>query len=127
MKLYVNCKNCRAKIRVKSLASDRAELVREKGGEFMLQCNGCSNENRYHTNDVMARESKSIAVIALVIFFFGTGAIAYLLRNHLFMLHNPYNILAIGGVLLIPSIVFMLLTKQERDNTRRFNRYWPTY
>ena len=124
MKLIVNCKNCRNKIKLRNSASDRAELAREKGSEFKVNCTECSKENNYHVNDVKAIEGKLIAIISLGIFVFGTGIIGYLLRDYLFVSMNPYNVLAFGGLLLTPSAVYFILTKQERDNVRRFNRYW---
>lgn len=124
MKLIVNCKECRHKIKLKNSVNDRAELARKLGDEFNLKCEGCLREDKYHVNDVKARENKLIAAIAFGIFVFGTGIIGYLLRDYLFMPNNPYNALAIGGLLLIPSAVYMIMTKQERDNARWFNRYW---
>jgi hypothetical protein len=124
MKLIINCKECRNKIKLKDSVNDRAELARKLGDEFNLRCEDCSKENKYHVNDVKAEESKLIVAIGLGVFVFGTGVIGYLLREYLFMSNNPYNVLSIGGLFLVPSVVYMILTKQERDNARRFNRYW---
>ncbi|MEM9848461.1 MAG: hypothetical protein AAF847_11265 [Bacteroidota bacterium] len=124
MKLIVNCKDCRNKIKLKKSVNDRVELARAIGDEFKLKCEECLKENKYHVNDVKAKESKLIAVFAFVIFIFGTGIIVYLLRDYLLMPNNPYNVLAIGGVILIPLFIYMILTKQDRDNARRFNQYW---
>lgn len=124
MKLLINCKNCRNKIKLKNSVNDRAELARAKGNEFELKCKDCSREYRYHVNDVKAKESKLIALIAFMVFIFGTGIIGYLLSDYLFMPNNAYHFLAMGGLLLVPSIIYMGITKQERDNARRFNSYW---
>ena len=124
MKLILNCKNCRSEIELKYPVNDRAELARERGDKFSLKCAECSKENKYNVNEVKAKESKLIAMIAFGILVFGTGIIGYLLKDYLFMPNNPYNVLAIGGMLLIPSAVYMIMTKQERDNARRFNQYW---
>lgn len=124
MKLIVNCKDCRNKIELKKSVNDRVQLAIEMGNEFKIKCDKCSKESNYQVNDVKAKESKLIALIAFCIFFFGTGIIGYLLKDYLFRPNNPYNVLAIGGLLLIPSIVYMIMTKQERENTRRFNSYW---
>ena len=123
MNLIVNCKECRNKIMLKSSVNDRAELSREIGNEFNLRCEECLREKEYHVNDVKAKESKLIALIALAIFVFGTGIIGYLLRDYFFMSNNPYYVRAIGGSLIFPFLVYMIFTKQERDNVKRFNRY----
>lgn len=124
MKLIVKCKNCRNKIKLKNSVNDRIELAREIGIEFKIECEECLKEEKYHVNDVKARGSKLIALIAFGIFIFGTGIIGYILRDYLFMTNNPYNVLSIGGLLMVPYVVYMILTKQERDSARRFNGYW---
>ena len=124
MKLIVNCKECRNKIMLKSSVNDRAELSREIGNEFNLRCEECLREKKYHVNDVKAKESKLIALVALGIFVFGTGFIGYLLRDYFFRSNNPYYVRAVIGVLIVPFWVYMIFTKQERDNASRFNRYW---
>ena len=106
------------------VGTSHLQSLRQLGNEFKLKCEECQKEDNYHVNDVKAKESKLIALIAFGIFIFGTGIIGYLLRDYLFMPNNPYNVLAIGGLLLIPSAVYMIMTKQERDNARRFNQYW---
>ena len=108
---------------LKSSVNDRAELSREIGNEFNLRCEECLREKKYHVNDVKAKESKLIALIALAIFVFGTGIIVYLLRDYFFMSNNPYYVRAIGGSLIFPFLVYMIFTKQERGNVNRFNRY----
>ena len=123
MKLIVNCKECRNKIKLKSSVNDRAELSREIGNEFNLRCEECAREKKYHVNDVKAKESKWIDLIALGIFVFGTVIIGYLLRGYFFMSNNPYYVRAVGGSLIFPSLVYMILKKIERDNANRFNRY----
>ena len=124
MNLIAHCKNCRNEISVKESVSDRAELAREKGSQFVLKCDECLKNHKYHVNDIKAKTRKSIALIAFLILLFGTALIGYTLRDYLLMPNNAYNVMAIAGMLLIPSIVYGLLTKQETDNNRRFNQYW---
>jgi hypothetical protein len=123
MKLIVDCKNCRKQIRLKNTVNDRGELSRKIGKEFSISCKECLKESNYQVNDIRAKESKFIALSSLIIFTLGTGIIAYLLGEYLFIPNNPYNVLVIGGLLLIPSIVYMIMRKQEMDNVRRFNGY----
>lgn len=123
MKLIVNCKHCRKEIRVRKSVSDRGELAREKGDQFTLKCGKCSRKESYHVNEVRAQESKSIALIALLVFVFGTAIIGYELKAYLFMPNNPYGAISVGGMLLIPIVVYGLLIKQERDQVTLFNSY----
>lgn len=109
--------------RIKKSVPDRAELRNLIGDSVQFVCPKCSHKEISSINDVKAKESSVIAIAAFLIMVFGTGLIGYLLKDYLFRPNNPYNILAIGGLLLIPSIIFMILNKQERDNVRRFNQY----
>ena len=123
MKLLVNCKDCQAGIKLKYPVLDRAELARTMGDTIRLSCPQCGSKRTYGVNGVVARESKSISVLALALLLLGTGLIAYLLLSFLFVSSNPYFALLVGGLILVPSIVYVLLKKQERERVSRFNRY----
>ncbi len=123
MRLIVNCKHCRKEIRVRKSATDRGALAREEGDQIVLDCGTCSRKDSYHVNEVRAQESKIIAVVALLVFVFGTAIIMYELKAYFFLPNNPYNAISIGGILLIPVVVYGLLMKQERDRVSLFNSY----
>lgn len=123
MKLITKCKHCKKIINLKFSANDRAELARDKGESFIVECTICAFRKLYHVNDIQAKESKWINVFALVILAIGMPIIFFLLKDYLLRPNNPYNVLAIAGLILIPSIVHGLLLKQDRENVMRFNRY----
>ncbi len=118
-----NCIHCTYEIEVNEFVNDRAELAKEKGDSIELICENCKSKNSYHVNKIRAKESKVVSIVAFCVFLSGTGLIAFLLKDYLFLPNNPYNVLAFGGVLLIPSMVFMVLNKHEGGNVKRFNQY----
>lgn len=123
MLLSVLCKNCKKEVRFKKKAGDRVKLEQLEGKELQHECHHCTTSHKYLINEIWANESKTIAIIAFLIFFLGTGLMVYFLKDYLLLPNNPYNILAVAEVLLIPSFVYVLLMNQERDRVRRFNMH----
>jgi hypothetical protein len=120
MQLKTNCKNCQSEIRIKKSVNDRLELALEIGEISILKCEQCLEKRKYHVNEIIVKESKSILLFALFIFIFGTGSLFYFFQNHLI---SPNSLIAFGGLLIIPSLIYAILTKQEEENVRRFNQY----
>jgi len=120
MKLTLICSSCKHKNQVKKSVNDRSELARKLGKDFQIQCQACAISNSYHINEVIAEQSRWIAISAFIIFFFGTGIVFFLLKDYLLISSNT---LTLGGIIAIPSIVYAIIVKQERDNVSRFNSY----
>lgn len=118
MKLILNCKKCRNQIKLTHSVNDRGELARETGDDFKRKCPECSAIRSYHVNEVIAQESRLIAVIAFMILLLGTAVIFFYLKDFLLRPNNPYNVLLIAGLLLIPSLIYMVLKKQELKNVK---------
>lgn len=113
MKLVAICKNCRSEIRVIPITNDRAELARKKGDSFQLRCNECEKKYYYHVNKVKAKKSKWLALSALIILTVGTVVVGYLL----------FNISRFSRLIVIPSIVYFIINRQETNNIEQFNSY----
>ncbi len=124
MKLFIFCSNCRNKIKLKYYVNDRAELLKKLGVRISLVCKECSLSKNYHVNDVKATESKLTLLFATMILFFGTGIVGYLVKDFIFGASVSYAIYVILGMILVPSIIYIMIKKQERDSIRRFNEYW---
>jgi len=124
MILLIKCNYCYKQIKVKKSATDRAQLERILGNSAVrISCPNCLHEELRSINEVKAKESKFISAVAFLFFLCGTGAIALFLKDYLMAPNSPYNAFSIAGMLLIPSIVYVLLHKQEMENVKRFNRY----
>lgn len=123
MKLIANCKHCQKEIKVKSRANDRVELVQEIGEAFILNCKHCLRKESYQINEVKARESKSIKIMALLVFLIGTGFLLVFFRDYYLMSTHPKFLFYVCTVLTVPAVFYGFLTKQEREDVRNFNRY----
>lgn len=123
MILQVKCHHCSQKAIVRESVTDRVEMIKKTGMTFPLTCNNCSKMDIYNVNEVNAKEGRMMTAIASGIFIIGTPLIGYLLRDYLFLSNNPYNTLSIAGLLLVPSMIYVLLSRQEREKARRFNKH----
>lgn len=107
MELITFCKACRKSIKVKSRATSRAKLEREKGREFLVNCTHCGKNNPKHVNDIRARENKVVMMSA--------GALGILLALILLFIFGAIGTL----VITIPIFIW----KQQTEAVGRFNRY----
>ena len=124
MKLYTSCKHCNAEIPVKASVSDRGEFARRKGDWILLQCEECLRKNRYHANEIKAKESQWLAVIASGILFMGTAFLGSLFLPYTLSADGIAVVIMALKLMIFPSIVYVLLLRQERANVSRFNSYW---
>ena len=81
------------------------------------------NSNTYHVNEVTAIESNFIAFILLCLFIVKTLVLFFYLKDYFSSIRSPHNVLKVGGVLVIPYVVYKLFMHQERGNVDRFNKY----
>lgn len=122
MKVYGKCTKCRSEIFLRTFEQTRLDLARNKGNLIKIICKNCGNDNQIHVNDLKARESKIALIIALIIFLIGTPTAFFLTSEAIARTTNHYYIYYIGGVLLVPSIIYILVEKQERLRVNAFNR-----
>lgn len=124
MVLFTWCGRCRDEIKLKKTFTDRGEMRRAYGEHLTLICPHCAAKNSYHVNRIRAQERKTILLPACLVAALGTGSVVYLLKDYLLRPNNPYNILAVAGVLLIPMAIFIALRRQEREKVHLFNTYY---
>ena len=118
MKLYTRCKSCKGEISFLSSVNDRGELEMEKGKEFPMTCPHCLKKLKYHVNDFTAERSITHKLF-LILIFIGL-AIGIVLSEVVFL---QYRVIFIGGGLLLPSIVYLLINKQQQAKLNSFNRF----
>ena len=107
MTLYTYCKSCKSQIIIKSSAESRAELEREKGNEFNVNCQNCGSLEKKHVNDVKAKPNKIIILIGISIGIFVTIA-----------LWTYY-----GAISTISGIIPVLFWKEQMKSSKIFNSY----
>ena len=122
MKLLLRCHHCRQDTKVKSSAHNRYELADKKGDLFDIQCAHCQKESRYNVNEVSATKSNYIGVLALSIFVLGTLGILYFLKDYVGLIYGPKSAFVLAYVATIPSVIYVILNRQERGKVNNFNR-----
>lgn len=122
MKIYGKCKNCQKEIDFSSNSNTRVELAMNEGETIKLNCKNCGENNTFTVDDFYAKESKLAKIIAGIIFLIGTPFILFLTYPILSESKNHYIIYIIGGLILIPVIVYGIIKKQERTRINSFNR-----
>ena len=78
--LYTSCNSCQEDIRVRSWASTRPELAKEKDDEFMINCDKCGISIKTHVNDVRAKGSRVILIGGIIISIIVTAVPFHLFR-----------------------------------------------
>lgn len=121
--LTVACKSCRQIIRFNVLwVSDRVELAKKKGETIEIECK-CGHSGSYHVDDITAGNNRFISILSSVIFLIGTPMVVYLIWKTIGRINHPYAITALLGGSLIPFLIYLALTKSQRDKQKTFNRY----
>ena len=107
MILFTNCKNCKHEIRIRSFASTRSDLEREKDEVLTLNCPNCGTNQQSHVNDVRARPNKVILIASAVL--------GVLIAAILWFMLGAVGTITIG----IP----LLVVAQQRNAVHTFNSY----
>lgn len=94
----------------------------QEGKSSTFICKHCGKRNVVDNFDYYAKESKIISLIAFLILIIGTPAIFFYFKDYILSSKNSYNALTMASMLIIPSIVFVLLKKEENNRIKTFNR-----
>ncbi|GAA5039323.1 hypothetical protein GCM10011506_38390 [Marivirga lumbricoides] len=121
MNLQAKCKNCNSFIYFRAPVSDRFELARKRGDKLNLKCNTCNADKVYNLNDVKAIESKLMAILALLLFIFGTIGLFIFIWPYFFQTGNIYVITGLISLLTIPFLIYQSITSGDAERIRYFN------
>lgn len=125
MRLITICKKCKKEIAVRSCASDRGELAREKGKVFVLKCKHCQHEHVYNINEVKATVSHLLNLTLLLVAISISSFIGiYLFQNY--WGKSIYLTYAIPVAIAIPLIIYSTFINSQNKKLRIFNS-WRTY
>lgn len=123
MTLTVACKACRQIIRFNVMwVSDRVELSKKKGENIDIKCK-CGHSDSYHVDDITADNNRAISILSSVIFLIGTPIIVYVIWKTIGGVNYPYAVAGLLGGGVIPFIIYLTITKSQRDKQSTFNRY----
>ena len=106
MYLYTTCKTCSATNTIKSNATTRPDLERDKGETFVVNCKDCAINQSIHVNDVKAEMSPFPIVIGLVI-----GAVL------------TFLFFVVGWIALATIAIPFYIWRQQQNDVHLFNSY----
>ncbi|PWD97477.1 hypothetical protein [Marinilabilia rubra] len=121
MKLYAKCPKCKSEISFTKWVSDRIEFKKSNGEYISLTCKNCNKKTKFHIVNIEAKENKIAHFIALSVLLIGTSLLLIFLWDFLFLTINIYTIAGLLSILVVPSIIFGIITKNERKRVRLFN------
>jgi len=107
MRLSTVCNSCNERTSIKSKATDRPELIKDKGENFNIQCGNCNKNLTIHVNDVRAQPDVKILAFA--------GFVGILITIILWVLLGAVGTISLG----IPILIWAQQNKAVHD----FNRY----
>ncbi len=122
MRVYTKCTSCKHEISFWTNQKDRVEFKMQNGDFIQLRCKKCLKTGNYEIQKFKARESIFAQIIALSIFIIGTPLIFIFLWEYLTQSSYIYLIIAVVIPILIPSLIYGLITKDERNKVQGFNR-----
>ncbi len=122
MKVYGKCKKCSTEIAYRTNAHTRVEFAMQDGENRTLNCKDCETENKFHVDELYANPSKIAQLIAGLVFLIGTPLTFFLVNPIFESNRNHYVIYVVGGFLLVPVLVYAVLTRQEQKRVSDFNR-----
>ena len=123
IKLYTRCSECGENINYYSWETTRANLQMQKGRFVEIDCKHCGKVDNYYLNNLRAEKSNIALIVSFIIFALGTPAVFFLLWDTLVKTANLYFMIVLLGVILVPSIMYGLILKDERKKINSFNRF----
>lgn len=126
MKLFYNCRHCRAINNVDIYATDRSQIRDRYPHGLSLICGTCQKENNIEANDIKAREWKYNGLITLLAWLVSTiiGGV-FVFKYWANDLGRDLYVLAVfAAVISVPPIVSSLYIKNERKAVKSFNNYY---
>jgi hypothetical protein len=101
--------------------SDRIDFKKSNKDFINLTCKKCKQTDRYNIDNVKAKESNTAQIIALSIFLIGTPVLLIFLWDYIFKINNIYAILILILPLIVPSLIYSIIIKNDRQRVRLFN------
>lgn len=122
MKVYVKCRNCKKEIKHSTSSSTRVEFAMKEGENKILNCNNCAKKEEYHVDDLYTKESKIAHIIAGLVLLIGTPLTFFIINPIFTGSRNHYVIYIVGSFLLVPVIVYGIISKEDQTRVSSFNR-----
>jgi len=122
MRLYATCNKCKSDISIWTWKENRIDFKKSKQEWFSLTCKKCNHLDKYHIDSFSARNSKIALIIGLITFVIGTLFLLIFLWDYLFKTNNIYTIFGLISLLVVPSLVYGIISKNDLQRVCNFNR-----
>ena len=122
MELHATCKKCKSDISFWTWKETRMDFKKSKNENISLSCKKCNHLDNYHIDFISAKESKIALIIGLIILVAGTSFSMIFLWDYLFKTNNLYTIFGLTSILLVPSLVYGIISKNDNQRVRNFNK-----
>ncbi|MFI0431233.1 hypothetical protein [Mariniflexile sp. HMF6888] len=93
----------------------------EKGNTYTAKCLTCNSTNTYQINDIYAKASRPLSIIAGLIFIIGTLFGLFAIAIMFVEQKTVIGIFVVGCGLLIPVWIFSTIKKEDRLRVKTFN------
>ena len=122
MKVYGKCENCSNEIVYSTSANTRVEFAMKEGDSKDLECLECGTISQIQVDQLTAKPSKIAQIGAGLIFLLGTPLAFFIASSFFSGVTNHYVIYVVGGFLLVPVYVYIIINKQDQTRVSDFNR-----
>ncbi len=122
MKIYGKCNSCENENRFWSNSSTRVQFAMNEGEIKKITCKNCKVINEIHIDELYTKKSKLAQILAGLIFIIGTPLTFFFILPALSETINNYLIFIIGGLLLVPVVIYGIINKQDQKRVSSFNR-----
>ena len=102
--------------------SDRIDFKKSNKDFINLTCKKYKQTHKYNIDNVKAKESKIAQIIALELFVIGTPILFVFLWDYMFKTNNIYTILIFLLPFIVPSLIYNIIIKNDRQRVNLFNR-----
>ncbi|TQD40416.1 hypothetical protein [Haloflavibacter putidus] len=114
MKIYGNCKSCKAEISYRTEATTRVEFAMRDGETKKINCKNCGSNRQFHVDELYAKESKTPVLLTGITF----TATLFISLYFWFFTENDLVYFAFG----LPVVVYVILSKQDQLRVTAFNK-----
>lgn len=122
MRLFVYCKHCNKKIRVKGNFATRWELYDKRGKYIELECRNCKQKTTYSVDCVKTKVG-IIGTIALLLLLPCIAVILWFLYPYSTKGIIPMFLLPLG--ILIPALIYAVILREQKRKVKMFNSTRP--
>lgn len=119
MKVFGKCKGCQEEVSFATQAYTRVEFAMKDGDHKTLNCKNCGTNTKFHVDELYAKHSPMALFVGLSTFLI---CIAITLYSYTMVSVSHRALSAmIGGNLVLPMTVYLILKKQDERRVSSFN------